>query len=74
MLLNNVFIKSDIGIDLYKVEKKEFPYYYIKREHKPFIIRGVGKDGRDSIVLEKECISRRTLLKSMGNLIFSSKT
>lgn len=22
MLLNNVFIKSDIGIDLYKVEKK----------------------------------------------------
>ena len=54
MLLNNVFIKSDIGIDLYKVEKKEFPYYYIKREHKPFIIRGVGKDGRDSIVLEKD--------------------
>lgn len=54
ILLNNVFIKSDIGIDLYKVEKKEFPYYYIKREHKPFIIRGVGKNGRDSIVLEKD--------------------
>ena len=53
-LLNNVFIKSDIGIDQYKVEKKEFPSYYIKREHKPFTIHGVGKDGRDSIVLEKD--------------------
>lgn len=54
MLLNNVFIKSDIGIDLYKVEKKEFPFEYIKREHKPFVIRGVGEAGQDSIVMSKD--------------------
>lgn len=54
VLLNNVFIRSDIGIDLYKVEKKEFPHDYIEREHKSFVIYGVGETGRDSIVLEKD--------------------
>ena len=53
ILLNDVFIKSNIGIDLYKVEKKEFPFEYIEREHKPFVIRGVGEAERDSIVLLK---------------------
>ena len=53
-LLNNEFIKSDIGIDQNKVERKENPTVYIKREHKPFVIRGVGETGQDSIVMSKD--------------------
>lgn len=53
-LLNNVFIKNNIGIDLYKVERKENPSEYIKRERKPFVIYGVGNLGQDSIVMSKD--------------------
>ena len=74
MLLNNVFIKSDIGIDLYKVEKKEFPFEYIKREHKPFVIRGVGEAGQDSIVMSKDLsLGDKIEINGESNLIFLCK-
>ena len=70
VLLNNVFIRSGIGIDLYKVEKKEFPFEYMKRESKPFVIYGVGESGRDSIVLEKDASSDNPVVINGKSYIF----